>query len=131
MASSDHRRQLSAASTGGANISSASRTYPATDTAHAQSSAEPSQDPSSSHANKKKKRKHRGGRGKKLRRQSFAAPPNIRETDAAAQEDPDVLETHPEELAARSSFYRLHQGNRSNTSISSEALLDHRLAGVL
>lgn len=123
--SNDHRETL-AASTGGANISFAPQTPHVSEESHAQGSGELAHGPTSSNANKKKKRKHRGGRGKRLRRQSFAAPPNIGDTDAAAQEVPDLLGGHPEELVARSSFYRLHQGNRSNASINSEALLDHR-----
>lgn len=70
---------------------------------------------------KKKKKKHKAG--KRHRRQSFAATSDIPETEDSAAEalplvDPDAV--------TRSSFYRLHGGNESNTSITSEALLDHR-----
>lgn len=77
----------------------------------------------------KKRNNHRGGKKKKTttkkkRRQSFAASND----DGSGM--PETPHTHRggnnPQSAARSSFYR-HQGqNLSNTSIESEALLDHR-----
>ncbi|TVY68853.1 putative metal ion transporter [Lachnellula suecica] len=58
----------------------------------------------------KKKRNHRGGKKKRSRKQSFAA----------STEDGN---SHPR---PGESFYRLQGRNLSNTSIESEALLDHR-----
>lgn len=71
----------------------------------------------------RKKRNHRGGKKKRNRRQSFAA----------STEDgsgiPEILQSRRSgqgQSAARSSFYRLQGQNLSNTSLESEALLDHR-----
>ncbi|KFX92179.1 hypothetical protein V490_05529 [Pseudogymnoascus sp. VKM F-3557] len=69
----------------------------------------------------RKKRNHRGGKKKRTRKQSFATPS---EDDVA-----EVLETTEDRKAkqstARSPLQRL-QRNSSNTSLESEALLDHR-----
>jgi magnesium transporter len=71
----------------------------------------------------KKKRNHRGGRKKRTRKQSFAV---------STEDGSGMLETSqshrrgPSESAVRNSFYRLQGRNLSNTSIESEALLDHR-----
>ena len=69
----------------------------------------------------RKKRNHRGGKKKRTRKQSFATPS---EEDVA-----EVLETTEDRKAkqstARSPLHRL-QRNSSNTSLESEALLDHR-----
>lgn len=65
-----------------------------------------------------KKKKHRGGRKhRRPRRKSFAA----------LADDPDQQGGRPDEGASddRSGFY-MHDRNMSNTSIDSEALLDHR-----
>ncbi|KAL9103964.1 MAG: hypothetical protein Q9163_001026 [Psora crenata] len=65
----------------------------------------------------KKRRNHRAGKRKKTRRQSFLP----------ATEDEDMEQ--PTAAAPRNPFYRLtHSGgqNLSETSIASEALLDHR-----
>ncbi|KAK0644856.1 Magnesium transporter ALR2 [Lasiodiplodia hormozganensis] len=79
-----------------------------------------------------KKRKHRGGK-KRRRRQSFAAPPSEDHTDvpsdAMGTERPSLADVTSEE-AVRSSFYRL-RNKASNTSLESEALLDHRDQGPL
>lgn len=95
----------------------------------------------------KKKRKHKGGKKKarpfhiaslmfeswtnsrylqRNRRQSFAAPPD--DTDTAGMEDdrPGLPDAPNPPSAARDSFYRLQTGNRSNESLDSQALLDHR-----
>lgn len=72
---------------------------------------------------KKKRNNHRGGKKKRLRKQSFAA------STVDGSGIPETIQSHragPSESAARSSFYRLQGRNLSNTSIESEALLDHR-----
>ncbi len=71
----------------------------------------------------KKKRNHRGGKKKRARKQSFA--PSTED----GSEMPETSQSQrggSSESAARASFYRLHGRNLSNTSIESEALLDHR-----
>jgi magnesium transporter len=76
------------------------------------------------HSTTKKKRNHRGGKKKRTRRQSFALPADngsgMQESSRGHRGDDD------EQNAARASFYRLHATNTSNTSLESEALLDHR-----
>lgn len=72
---------------------------------------------------KPKKKRHRAGKAvRKKRRQSFVAPS---EGEPETSERPSLLETS-RMSAQQSSFYRLQQGGRSNTSLESEALLDHR-----
>jgi len=74
----------------------------------------------------KKRRNHRGGRKKKNRRQSFAAT-----SDAPGIGDGHDLRESPAPITARPTFYRLGQSggrNLSETSLDSEALLDHRWA---
>ena len=69
---------------------------------------------------KKKRNNHRGGRKKRARRQSFAVS-----NDGAGM--PETSSSRREgENTARASFYRLQGRNMSNTSIESDALLDHR-----
>ncbi|KAH7115326.1 hypothetical protein B0J11DRAFT_540325 [Dendryphion nanum] len=69
-----------------------------------------------------KKRKHRGGKKRRNRRQSFAATAeSIGSADVDNEPRPN-LNPNPSNT---SSFYRLNN-NRSNTSLESEALLDHR-----
>lgn len=94
----------------------------------AQPTASPSEhDSSRTPTGTAKKRKHRGGK-KRRRRQSFAAPPSEDHTDvpsdAMGTERPSLADVTSEE-AVRSSFYRL-RNKASNTSLESEALLDHR-----
>lgn len=79
----------------------------------------------------KRRRNHRGGqRKKKNRRQSFATPneePEGGATGATGRPNRDHLQ--PPSTAKRPSFYRLgHSGRRnlSDTSLDSQALLDHR-----
>ncbi|KAF2195082.1 cora-domain-containing protein [Zopfia rhizophila CBS 207.26] len=74
-----------------------------------------------------KKRKHRGGKKRRNRRQSFAAPAApIEEGDMASEARPSLVEVAGQSHSRGSStFYRLH-GHHSNTSLESEALLDHR-----
>jgi len=71
----------------------------------------------------RKKRNHRGGKKKRARKQSFAAST---EDGSGMLETPQPHRNGQAESAARSSFYRLDGRNLSNTSIESEALLDHR-----
>ncbi|EKG22408.1 Mg2+ transporter protein CorA-like/Zinc transport protein, partial [Macrophomina phaseolina MS6] len=95
-------------------------------------SSQPQQDPSRSQTASTKKRKHRGGK-KRRRRQSFAAPPSEDPTDvpsdAMGPERPSLADVTPEDVVS-SSFYRL-RNKGSNTSLESEALLDHRDQGPL
>ncbi|OBT88798.1 hypothetical protein VE02_03141 [Pseudogymnoascus sp. 03VT05] len=70
----------------------------------------------------RKKRNHRGGKKKRSTKQSFASPD---EEDVS-----EVLETSEDrktkQSTARSPLHRLQGRNSSNTSLESEALLDHR-----
>ncbi len=73
---------------------------------------------------KKKSRNHRGGKKKRPRKQSFGLSND-------GSELPETSQSHRSrspsaDNAARASFYRLEGKNMSNTSIESEALLDHR-----
>lgn len=73
-----------------------------------------------------KKKRHRGGKNRKKRRQSFVAP-SENESAIDTEERPSILNVpNARQSANQASFYRLRQGNRSNTSLESEALLDHR-----
>lgn len=79
----------------------------------------------------KPKRKHRGGKKhKRNRRQSFAAPSEATETageDEIPAERPSLLDVpDPRSSAQQASLYRLRNGNRSNTSLDSDVLHDHR-----
>ncbi len=69
-----------------------------------------------------KKRKHRGGKKRRTRRQSFAATAEQPE-DGNVVADADRLEVPGSSGTRQSSFRRR---NASMTSIESEALLDHR-----
>lgn len=76
------------------------------------------------HVGTKKKRKHRGGKRKKNRRQSFAAPSegtDIHSATEGMQDDPLVQVPEDERVP----FYRM-RSNMSDESLESEALLDHR-----
>ena len=73
-----------------------------------------------------KKKKHRAGKKRRNRRQSFAAPSDQTD-DTDLQDQRPTLHTVPEGSQAQSTFYRLGaRAGRSNTSLESEALLDHR-----
>jgi len=76
----------------------------------------------------KKKRNHRGGKKKRARKQSFAASTE----DGSGM--PGQTQREREESShniARETFYRLQAGrNNSNTSLESEALLDHRYVHI-
>jgi magnesium transporter len=74
-------------------------------------------------AHSKKRRNHRAGKKKRVRKQSFAAST---EDGHGMPENSQSYRAGNSENAARASFYRLQGRNLSNTSIESEALLDHR-----
>lgn len=80
-------------------------------------------DAASSQTATRKKRNHRGGKKKRARRQSFAVST---EDGHGMPETSQSSRPGQSQNAARSSFYRLHGQNLSNTSLESEALLDHR-----
>jgi len=74
-----------------------------------------------------KKKRHRAGKKRRNRRQSFVAPSES--TVAEDQDDPDrrpSLLDNPRSSGPQNSFYRLKSAAKSNTSLESEALLDHR-----
>ena len=79
---------------------------------------------------KPKRRKHRGGKKKRTRRQSFAAPSEDNSTLASISGDVSAENTAGRNRPSMPSntFYQLGRtgGNMSNTSLDSEALLDHR-----
>ncbi|EME42135.1 hypothetical protein DOTSEDRAFT_73054 [Dothistroma septosporum NZE10] len=78
---------------------------------------------------KPKKKRHRGGRNhkRKNRRQSFAATSEATESVIDGDEQrPSLLETSRANASQQDSFYRVQGRNHSNTSLESEALLDHR-----
>ncbi|KAK4994223.1 CorA metal ion transporter [Elasticomyces elasticus] len=79
-----------------------------------------------------KKRRHRGGKKKRNRRQSFLAPSDNAESEIG-DERPSLLNVPGRQSATHSaSFYRLQDGRKeSNTSLDSEALLDHRDQGPI
>lgn len=81
-------------------------------------------DASTSQGPAKKKRNHRGGKKSKKRRQSFAMDPS--EDGSGMPETSQSSRNLNEQNNARSSFYRIQGRNHSNTSLESEALLDHR-----
>lgn len=95
--------------------------------AAAQAQAAPNGQPSTSTTADvplKKKKKHRAGKKRRNRRQSFAAPSEAPTEEAAGDERPSLIDAQ-RSSTQQASFYRL-QSNRSNTSLESEALLDHR-----
>lgn len=71
----------------------------------------------------KKKKRRRGGRNHKARRQSFAAPSEPDQETTPLSERPN-LETVTER--EQSSFYRVRNRAGSDSSLESQALLDHR-----
>lgn len=76
----------------------------------------------------KKRRNHRSKKKKKNRRESFAAASDNPGLGDGARSNQEVLEA-PESSTQRPPFYRLGQsggGNLSETSLDSQALLDHR-----
>src|SRR2546423_3205312 len=78
-------------------------------------------------ADGRKKRKHRGGKKKRNRRQSFAAPLEDFSLPTL-EEGPPLLEEPSNASAARMSFYRRGQSscNLSSTSLDREVLFYHR-----
>lgn len=73
--------------------------------------------PSAPRHGPRRRKNHRGGAKKKARKKSFALPPDEIGQDSVNSEG---LE------GRRGSFYSRPAGNLSNTSMDSEALLDHR-----
>ncbi|CAE7000059.1 hypothetical protein P3342_001133 [Pyrenophora teres f. teres] len=73
----------------------------------------------------KKKKTHRGGKKRRNRRQSFAAGTELAQGDSM-DERPSLanVASHGQSRGSNG-FYRTHS-NLSNTSLESEALLDHR-----
>lgn len=69
-----------------------------------------------------KKKKHRGGKKRRSRRKSFAVP---NATDDEARPSSDKKTSQSPETRGPTDFY-MHGRNLSNTSLESEALLDHR-----
>ncbi|EMC96098.1 hypothetical protein BAUCODRAFT_25041 [Baudoinia panamericana UAMH 10762] len=88
---------------------------------------------STSDAAKPKKKRPRGGKNRrKTRRQSFAGGESESGAGGETEGRPSLLDVpNPRSSAQQSSFYRLRAGNRSNTSLESEALLDHREHGAM
>jgi magnesium transporter len=78
-----------------------------------------------------KKKKKRSGKKKRTRRSSFAVPSDMDQEERTASRP--LLENLPEMTSqeARDSFYRVGRAAGSNTSLESEALLDHRDSGPL
>jgi magnesium transporter len=77
-----------------------------------------------------KKKRHRAGKKRRARRQSFIAPSDTTATEMEPDRRPSLLDTN-HSSAAQTSFYRLKSAARSNTSLESEALLDHRSASFV
>jgi magnesium transporter len=72
-----------------------------------------------------KKRKHRGGKKRRNRRQSFAN--TLESGDLTDDARPSLADVGGHSSRGSTSFYRLRSNqNRSNDSLQSEALLDHR-----
>lgn len=86
-----------------------------------ESMAEPEQPPSAP----PKRRKHRAGRNRKKSKRDNYNPP----AERAAVEALDV-EERPS-MGQPAPFYRLQSGSHSNSSLESEALLDHREHGLV
>ena len=72
-----------------------------------------------------KKKKHRAGKKRRNRRQSFAAAPDVMDAGDMTDDARPSLGHLTVGQSHNSSFYRLRQ-KRSNDSLESEALLDHR-----
>lgn len=72
------------------------------------------------------KRNHRAGKKKKVRRKSFAVPEDMDVSGAVMRSSQTLLD---QTAVSRPPFYRLGQSNGLNlseTSLDSNALLDHR-----
>ena len=72
-----------------------------------------------------KKKKHKAGKKRRNRRQSFATPSDQGDAPSTGAEIPSLLDV-PEGTVAESQFSRIDGRRGSNASIGSEALLDHR-----
>lgn len=75
--------------------------------------------------NPAKKRKHRGGKKRRNRRQSFAAPPSESAIEGSAMENFPDPDDHSPPVRPGESFYK-RRNNRSDESLDSDVLLDHR-----
>lgn len=71
-----------------------------------------------------KKKRHRAGKKRRNRRQSFAAPSESTVAENEREQRPTLTTTRASNT--QTSFYRLKSAARSNTSLESDALLDHR-----
>lgn len=91
---------------------------------NATGAAGPSRDSQLSDAAPLKKKRHRAGKKRRNRRQSFIAPSDTA-TEADNDQRPSLVDTGRPSVA-ETNFYRLKSAARSNTSLESEALLDHR-----
>ncbi|OBT95799.1 CorA metal ion transporter [Pseudogymnoascus verrucosus] len=77
----------------------------------------------------RKKRNHRGGKKKRSTKQPFALPASEEEDVSAVletSEDRKTKQSTARSPLQRSTLHRLQGRNSSNTSLESEALLDHR-----
>jgi len=108
---------LAVANQGGATYAQAAASDPFADQLHDQTAAGSSAAP--------KKKKHRGGKKRRNRRQSFAAGADIGTGDMNDERPSLTNLAGNSHSRGSSNFYRLH-ANLSNTSLESEALLDHR-----
>lgn len=83
----------------------------------------------------RKKRNHRGGKKKRSTKQPFALPASEEEDVSAVletSEDRKTKQSTARSPLQRSTLHRLQGRNSSNTSLESEALLDHRYVyGIL
>ncbi|GAB7350972.1 hypothetical protein MBLNU459_g1469t1 [Dothideomycetes sp. NU459] len=98
----------------------------AADMSYAAAAAGPSRDSQPSDAAPLKKKRHRAGKKRRNRRQSFIAPSDTTANDMDQDQRPSLADTSRPSGGAQTSFYRLKSAARSNTSLESEALLDHR-----
>ena len=80
------------------------------------------EDPSSSQGANGKKKKHRAGKKRRNRRQSFAATAGDIDVAGVGNDRPSLLDAPNTHSATRDSFYRLGKDNTSATSLESEAL---------
>lgn len=88
-----------------------------------QSNTENSQ--AQSQSAKPKKKRPRGGKNRRKNRKSSFVAPSESNADDVDQQRPSLLDA-PRTASQNASFYRLQTRRGSNTSLESEALLDHR-----
>ena len=79
--------------------------------------------PNASRPTSSRNKRQKGGRKRRNRRQSFALSHGNRASNSTSSNRPNLLDTS-RQAGSRSSLYRLD--NRSNTSVDSDVLLDHR-----